>query len=103
MLPRVKRLRSWDWYGLTLVITDIDAICGRLRALVSRSSSPSAASPAAYINLAANEAEKAADVNLMHVASVGVFGRLWMAGTESNILAARDAAVSALEGIDGRA
>ena len=59
--------------------------------------------PAAYINLAANEAEKAADVNLMHVASVGVFGRLWMAGTEANILAARNAAIAALEGIDGRA
>ena len=59
--------------------------------------------PAAYINLAANEAEKAADVNLMHVASVGVYGRLWMAGTESNILAARNAAIAALEGIDGRA
>ena len=44
--------------------------------------------PAAYINLAANEAEKAAAVNLMHVTSVGVFGRLWMAGTESDILAA---------------
>ena len=58
--------------------------------------------PAAYINLAANEAEKAAAVNLLHVSSVGVFGRLWMAGTESDILAARDAAVSALEGIDGR-
>ncbi len=59
--------------------------------------------PAAYINLAANEAEKAADVNLMHVASVGVFGRLWMAGTEANILAARNAAIAALEGIHGRA
>ncbi len=59
--------------------------------------------PAAYINLAANEAEKAADVNLMHVASVGVYGRLWMAGTEANILAARNAAIAALEGIDGRA
>jgi hypothetical protein len=58
--------------------------------------------PAAYINLAANEAEKAADVNLMHVASVGVFGRLWMAGTEANILAARNAAIAALEGLDGR-
>jgi len=58
--------------------------------------------PAAYINLAANEAEKAAAVSLMHVASVGVFGRLWMAGTESDILAARNAAVAALEGIDGR-
>lgn len=58
--------------------------------------------PAAYINLAANEAEKAASVNLMHVASVGVYGRLWMAGTESDILTARDAAVAALEAIDGR-
>jgi len=28
--------------------------------------------PAAYINLAANEAEKAASVNLMHISSVGV-------------------------------
>ena len=58
--------------------------------------------PAAYINYAANEAEKAADVNLMHVTSVGVFGRLWMAGTEANINTARDAVVAALEGIDGR-
>ena len=58
--------------------------------------------PAAYINYAANEAEKAADVNLMHVTSVGVFGRLWMAGTEANINTAHDAVVAALEGIDGR-
>jgi hypothetical protein len=58
--------------------------------------------PAAYINFAANEAEKAASVNLMHVASVGVYGRLWMAGTEADIVTARDAAVAALESIDGR-
>lgn len=58
--------------------------------------------PAAYINLAANEAEKAAAVNLMHVTSVGVYGRLWMAGSEADILTARDAAVAALEAIDGR-
>ena|SRR5699024_9406216 len=58
--------------------------------------------PAAYINLAANEAEKAAAVSLMHVTSVGVYGRLWMAGTESDILTARDAAVAALENLDGR-
>jgi ethanolamine utilization microcompartment shell protein EutL len=57
--------------------------------------------PAAYINLAANEAEKASDVNLMHVTSVGRFGRLWMAGTEADILAARDAAVIALESLEG--
>jgi ethanolamine utilization microcompartment shell protein EutL len=58
--------------------------------------------PAAYINLAANEAEKAAAVNLMHITSVGRFGRLWMAGTEADILAARDAAVNAIESLDGR-
>jgi hypothetical protein len=58
--------------------------------------------PAAYINYAANEAEKAASVNLMHVASVGVYGRLWMAGTEADIVTARDAAAEALESTDGR-
>ena len=57
--------------------------------------------PAAYINLAANDAEKAAPVNLMHISSVGRFGRLWMAGTEADILAARDAAVTALNNIEG--
>jgi hypothetical protein len=58
--------------------------------------------PAAYINYAANEAEKAANVNLMHITSVGRFGRLWMAGTEADVLAARDAAVTAIESLDGR-
>jgi ethanolamine utilization microcompartment shell protein EutL len=57
--------------------------------------------PAAYINLAANEAEKAAAVNLMHISSVGRFGRLWMSGTEADILAARDAAVTAIEAVEG--
>jgi len=58
--------------------------------------------PAAYINLAANEAEKAAPVNLMHISSVGRFGRLWMAGTEADILAAREAAVKALGSVEGQ-
>lgn len=57
--------------------------------------------PAAYINLAANEAEKAAPVNLMHVSSVGRFGRMWMSGTEADILAAKDAAVTALQALEG--
>jgi ethanolamine utilization microcompartment shell protein EutL len=58
--------------------------------------------PAAYINLAANEAEKAAPVNLMHVSSVGRYGRMWMSGTEADILAARDAAVNAIKCIEGK-
>lgn len=58
--------------------------------------------PAAYINLAANEAEKSAPVNLMHITSVGRFGRLWMAGSEADILAARDAATQAITSLAGR-
>lgn len=55
--------------------------------------------PAAYITLAANEAEKAAPVFLNHLSSVGVYGRLWMSGTESDIMAARDAAIAAIEAV----
>ncbi len=53
--------------------------------------------PAAYINLAANEAEKAAEVTLVDVVSVGRYGRLWLAGRESDAAAAQEAAISALE------
>lgn len=56
--------------------------------------------PAAYITLAANEAEKAAPVFLNHLSSVGVYGRLWMSGTESDIMAARDAAIAAIEAVN---
>jgi len=58
--------------------------------------------PAAYIGFAANVAEKASPVDLVHLTSVGRFGRLWMAGADANILAAREAAVAALDGISGR-
>ena len=58
--------------------------------------------PAAYINLAANEAEKAAQVSLNHLSSVGVFGRIWMSGSESEIMAARNAAVKAISSVTGR-
>ena len=58
--------------------------------------------PAAYITLAANEAEKAAPVFLNHMSSVGVYGRLWMSGTESDIEAARDAAVTAINSVTGQ-
>ena len=55
--------------------------------------------PAAWIVAAANEAEKAADVNLINVRPFGAFGRLWMGGTESEIDSARDAAISAIEAL----
>ena len=58
--------------------------------------------PAAYAALAANEAEKAADVKLVDVTPYGAFGRLYMAGSEAEIDAAAEAAVSALKGLTGK-
>jgi len=57
--------------------------------------------PAAYIMLAANEAEKKSNLKIIHIASVGRFGRLWMSGTESEMVTARDAAIQAMENVEG--
>ena len=57
--------------------------------------------PAAYIMLAANEAEKKANVKIIHIASVGRFGRLWMSGTEAEMETAREAAIQAIENVEG--
>lgn len=60
--------------------------------------------PAAYINLACNEAEKTASIKIMHVSSVGRFGRMWLSGTESEIVTAHEAAtqaMNAVQGVDG--
>lgn len=59
--------------------------------------------PAAYINLAANEAEKKASIKLLHVSGVGRFGRMWMSGTESEMMTAKAAAIAAIESIEGQA
>jgi len=58
--------------------------------------------PAAYINYACNEAEKGASIKILHVSSVGRFGRMWLSGSEAEIIQARNAAVKAIEGIDGK-
>jgi hypothetical protein len=58
--------------------------------------------PAPYVALAANEAEKAADVLLVDVRQYGAFGRLYMAGTESEIDSAAQAATAVIEGMAGR-
>jgi ethanolamine utilization microcompartment shell protein EutL len=58
--------------------------------------------PAAYIVLAANEAEKAAHITLVHYSSSGAYGRLFISGTESEVRQARDAAIRAIEALDGR-
>ena len=59
--------------------------------------------PAAYAVLAANEAEKAADITLVHYSPSGRFGRLYLAGTESAVKVARDAAVQAVNSLSGKA
>lgn len=57
--------------------------------------------PAAYINYACNEAEKKASIDIVHVSSVGRFGRMWLSGTEADAKTAQDAAVRALEDLEG--
>jgi ethanolamine utilization microcompartment shell protein EutL len=58
--------------------------------------------PAAYAALAANEAEKAANVKLVDMTPFGAFGRLYMAGDEANIDAAAAAANAAIAGLTGK-
>jgi len=58
--------------------------------------------PAAYTALAANEAEKAAQIRLLEVITFGAFGRMWLGGGEAEIKAAVDAAEGALRMVAGR-
>jgi ethanolamine utilization microcompartment shell protein EutL len=58
--------------------------------------------PAGYVVLAANEAEKAANVSLVNVTPYGAFGRLYMSGPEAEIDAAAEAASKAIESVTGR-
>ena len=58
--------------------------------------------PAAYAVLAANEAEKAADINIVEVRPFGSFGRVYLGGEERDIMAGYSAAVQAVEDITGR-
>ena len=58
--------------------------------------------PAAYAVLAANEAEKAAQINIVEVRPFGSFGRVFLGGEERDIMAGYTAAVQAIEDITGR-
>lgn len=58
--------------------------------------------PAAYAALAANEAEKKADLNILEVRSFGSFGRVYLGGDEADIMAGYQAAIDAVEGVVGR-
>ncbi|MBU1071926.1 hypothetical protein KKG45_01630, partial [bacterium] len=58
--------------------------------------------PAAYAALAANEAEKAANINILEVRAFGSFGRVYIGGEEKDVEVARPAAVKTLAALDGR-
>lgn len=58
--------------------------------------------PAAYAALAANEAEKAALINILQVSAIGSFGRLYLGGAERDIMAASRAVIDVLENVSGR-
>ena len=58
--------------------------------------------PAAYAALAANEAEKAADINILEVRAFGSMGRVHLGGEERDIDVGWRAAVAAIEGVEGR-
>jgi hypothetical protein len=61
--------------------------------------------PAAYILLAANEAERAAQVDIIDIRPIGRFGRLYIAGDESNVREAQEGVrrgLAAIAGRDGR-
>ena len=58
--------------------------------------------PAAYAALAANEAEKAANINILEVQAFGSFGRVYLGGEEQDIMAGYGAALAAIEGVVGR-
>ena len=58
--------------------------------------------PAGYALIATNEAEKAADIDVLEMLAFGAFGRVYLDGGEEDIKQAAAAAMAALEAIEGR-
>ena len=58
--------------------------------------------PAGYAGYAANEAEKATDVKLIHATLFGASGKVYLAGTTSAIQAAKEVAEGCLLALDGK-
>jgi hypothetical protein len=57
--------------------------------------------PAGYATLAANEAEKAANINIVIIRAAGAFGRIYLAGDEKDVVIAAEAARKAIEAVEG--
>lgn len=58
--------------------------------------------PAGYAAFAANEAEKAAEINVIDVRMTGAFGRVYLGGEQRDIDVASVAATKAIESLTGR-
>jgi ethanolamine utilization microcompartment shell protein EutS len=58
--------------------------------------------PAGYAALAANEAEKSADIKILEVRAFGSFGRVYLGGEERDIDVAYRAAEQAIAGVTGK-
>jgi len=58
--------------------------------------------PAGYAAFAANEAEKAAEINVVDVRMTGAFGRVYLGGEQRHIDVASVAAQKAIESLSGR-
>ncbi len=58
--------------------------------------------PRAYAALAANEAEKAAEISILEVRTFGSFGRVYLGGEERDIEVGHRAAIQAIEGVTGK-
>ncbi len=58
--------------------------------------------PAGYAGYAANEAEKAADVKLIHATVFGASGKVYIAGDTSSVQAAKEAIEQSLRALGGK-
>lgn len=57
--------------------------------------------PAGYASLAANEAEKNADINILEVLTFGRYGRVYLGGEERDVIEGAAAAAAALRSVTG--
>jgi hypothetical protein len=58
--------------------------------------------PAAYISIAVNESEKNSNIKIITFDPVGRYGRMYISGSESEVKSAREAALLAINNIEGR-
>ena len=58
--------------------------------------------PACFATLICNEAEKGADITVVNLRWTGITGRVYISGTQTDVIAAKDSSMDALNRIEGR-